>query len=102
MEKETLTLASIAKDLNALKPDLTSRVDDRGFEASAPLTVAALIFGFYLYATYCMVLGLEASQEFILSQPDLEGCLIYDNDGAFRIWTSPGFLYDDLAFLCEK
>ncbi len=48
MEKETLTLESIAKDLNALKPDLTSRVDDRGFEASAPLTVAALIFGFYL------------------------------------------------------
>ena len=48
MEKETLTLESIAKDLNALKPDLTSRVDDRGFQASAPLTVAALIFGFYL------------------------------------------------------
>ena len=43
------------------------------------------------YATYCMVLGLEASQAFILSQPDLEGCLIYDNDGDFQIWSSPGF-----------
>ena len=44
------------------------------------------------YATYCMVLGLEESQAFILSQPDLEGCLIYDNGGDFQIWTSPGFL----------
>ena len=54
------------------------------------------------YATYCMVLGLEDSQAFLLSQPDLEGCLIYDNGGSFQVWTSPGFLYDDLAFLCEK
>ena len=44
------------------------------------------------YATYCMVLGLEDSQEFILSQPEVEGCLIYDNGGNFQIWTSPGFI----------
>ena len=43
------------------------------------------------YATYCMVLGLEDSQVFILSQPEVEGCLIYDNGGSFQIWTSPGF-----------
>lgn len=43
------------------------------------------------YATYCMVLGLEESQDFILSQPEVEGCLIYDNSGKFQIWTSPGF-----------
>ena len=43
------------------------------------------------YATYCMVLGLEESQDFILSQPEVEGCLIYDNSGNFQIWTSPGF-----------
>ena len=43
------------------------------------------------YATYCMVLGLEDSQVFILSQPEVEGCLIYDNGGNFQIWTSPGF-----------
>ena len=43
------------------------------------------------YATYCMVLGLEDSQAFILSQPEVEGCLIYDNGGNFQIWTSPGF-----------
>ena len=43
------------------------------------------------YATYCMVIGLEESQVFILSQPELEGCLIYDNDGRLQIWTSPGF-----------
>ena len=43
------------------------------------------------YATYCMVLGLEASVDFIESSPDLEGCLIYDENGEFRIWKSNGF-----------
>lgn len=43
------------------------------------------------YATYCMVIGLEESKDFLSSRPDLEGCLIYDEDGEFRIWTSAGF-----------
>ena len=43
------------------------------------------------YATYCMVVGLEESQKFITSHPELEACLIYDNGGDFEIWTSPGF-----------
>ena len=43
------------------------------------------------FATYCMVIGLEESQQFISSQPDLEGCLIYDDAGEFKIWTSEGF-----------
>jgi thiamine biosynthesis lipoprotein len=43
------------------------------------------------YATYCMVIGLEHSKEFLSSCPDLEGCLIYDEDGQFKIWTSSGF-----------
>ena len=38
------------------------------------------------YATYCMVIGKEKAQEFILSRPDLEACLISED-----IWTSPGF-----------
>ena len=38
------------------------------------------------YATYCMVIGTEKAQEFILSRPDLEGCLISED-----VWTSPGF-----------
>ena len=38
------------------------------------------------YATYCMVIGTEKAQEFILSRPDLEACLISE-----EIWTSPGF-----------
>ena len=46
------------------------------------------------YATYCMVVGLEASKEFISSRPDLEACLIYDEDGAFRSWTSSGFILE--------
>ena len=42
------------------------------------------------YATYCMVIGLEASKEFIESDPDLEACLIYDREGEFCTWTSSG------------
>ena len=42
------------------------------------------------YATYCMVIGLEASKEFIESDPDLEACLIYDHDGEFCTWMSDG------------
>ncbi|MBQ2229438.1 MAG: FAD:protein FMN transferase [Bacteroidales bacterium] len=38
------------------------------------------------YATYCMVIGVEAAREFILSRPDLEGYLISDTE-----WASPGF-----------
>ena len=40
------------------------------------------------YATYCMVIGLEAAKEFIESRDDLEGYLIY---GDFETWTSSGF-----------
>ena len=40
------------------------------------------------YATYCMVIGLEAAGQFIESRPDIEGYLIY---GDFETWASPGF-----------
>ena len=43
------------------------------------------------YATYCMVIGLDASKDFLSLCPDLEGCLIYDDGGEFKIWTSAGF-----------
>lgn len=43
------------------------------------------------YATYCMVIGLEEAQAFIESNPELEACLIYDEDGVFATWTSSGF-----------
>lgn len=42
------------------------------------------------YATYCMVIGLEASVAFIESHPELEACLIYDQDGEFCTWVSSG------------
>ena len=42
------------------------------------------------YATYCMVIGLEASKSFIESSPELEACLIYDRNGEFCTWTSSG------------
>jgi thiamine biosynthesis lipoprotein len=46
------------------------------------------------YATYCMVVGLDAAMEFLSSREDLEGCLIYDEDGEFRTWTSSGFILE--------
>ena len=48
------------------------------------------------YATYCMVIGLEEAQEFIESNPELEGCLIYDDHGVFASWTSSGFTLESL------
>ena len=48
------------------------------------------------YATYCMVVGLEASKEFLNADPDLEGCLIYDEDGTFKTWCSDGFVLEEL------
>jgi len=43
------------------------------------------------YATYCMVIGLAEAQAFILGRDDLEGYLIYDEDGQMKSWSSPGF-----------
>ena len=48
------------------------------------------------YATYCMVIGLEAARQFIESDPELEGCLIYDDNGTFASWTSSGFVLETL------
>ena len=42
------------------------------------------------YATYCMVIGLEASKVFLESTEGIEGCLVYDDDGKFGTWTSSG------------
>ena len=44
------------------------------------------------YATYCMVVGLDASVEFVSSHPELEACLIYDKDGEITSWCSDGFI----------
>ncbi len=48
------------------------------------------------YATYCMVIGLEESKAFIEIRPDLEGCLIYDEEGEFKTWCSDGFVLEEL------
>ncbi len=48
------------------------------------------------YATYCMVIGLEASQAFLASRPDLEGCLIYDSGDGFETWCSDGFVLEGI------
>lgn len=43
------------------------------------------------YATYCMVIGLEESIEFITSSEGIEGYLIFDKDGEMETWASEGF-----------
>ncbi|MBR5177141.1 MAG: FAD:protein FMN transferase [Bacteroidales bacterium] len=43
------------------------------------------------YATYCMVIGLDAAKEFIDSKDDVEGYLIYDDEGIMTEWASSGF-----------
>ena len=43
------------------------------------------------YATYCMVVGLDKSIEFVESMPDVEACLIYDSNGELLSWCSDGF-----------
>lgn len=51
------------------------------------------------YATYCMVVGLEEARSFIASRPDLEGCLVYDDNGVFRTWCSDGFVLEEVTSL---
>lgn len=43
-------------------------------------------------ATYCMAVGLDKAMEFVLADPSLEACLIYDNNGKMELWKSPGFI----------
>ena len=38
------------------------------------------------YATYCMTLGLERAVEFLNSRPELQGYLIYDQDGEMKVF----------------
>lgn len=45
-------------------------------------------------ATYSMVVGVEEASAFIMREDGIEGCLIYDEDGEMKIWTSEGFLLD--------
>lgn len=43
-------------------------------------------------ATWCMVIGLDASKELIAGDPALEGYLIYEaDDGSMQEWASAGF-----------
>jgi len=48
------------------------------------------------YATYCMVVGLEASKAFLEEKDGFEGCLIYDEDGVMKTWCSSGFVLEEL------
>jgi hypothetical protein len=42
-----------------------------------------------------MVIGLEEAIDFLSSRPDLEGCLIYDEEGTFKTWCSDGFVLEE-------
>lgn len=41
-------------------------------------------------ATYCMVIGVEESKEYISGTPGLEGYLVYSEDGQLKTWVSEG------------
>ena len=45
-------------------------------------------------ATCCMVLGLDAASQMVESREGVEACLIYDDSGCMRAWTSSGFRLD--------
>ncbi len=47
-------------------------------------------------ATYCMVIGFEESKAFIQSRNDLEACLVYEENGVLKTWTSPGLILESL------
>ena len=47
------------------------------------------------YATYCMVVGLEASRELLSARDDMEACFIYDDGGVFKTWCTHGFLLEE-------
>ena len=48
------------------------------------------------YATYCMVVGTEEAKTFLASRQDLEGCLVYDDNGVFRTWCTENFHLEEL------
>lgn len=48
------------------------------------------------YATYCMVVGLEESKKLLAENEQLEGCLIYDDNGTYATWCSDGFTLEQL------
>ena len=50
------------------------------------------------FATYCMVIGLEQAQDFIESNPEIDGCLIYDDNGIFATWCSSGFALETFEY----
>ena len=47
------------------------------------------------YATYCMVVGFEESKKFLAGRSDMEACLVYDEEGEFRVWCTPGFILEN-------
>ncbi|MGP1610855.1 MAG: FAD:protein FMN transferase [Candidatus Cryptobacteroides sp.] len=44
------------------------------------------------YATYCMVIGVEKSINFIENNSEIEGYLIYDENGSAKTWSSQGLI----------
>ena len=46
------------------------------------------------YATYFMAIGLEESKAFLASSADMDACLVYDEGGEFKVWTTEGFVIE--------
>jgi hypothetical protein len=41
-----------------------------------------------------MVVGLEESKALFAGRTDMEACLVYDEDGVFKTWCTPGFILE--------
>ncbi len=42
------------------------------------------------YATYFMVVGLDKAKEILAADPDIDGYLVYSENGEFRVFSTPG------------
>ena len=42
-----------------------------------------------------MVVGFEEAKAFICSREDIEGCLVYDENGEMKTWVSDGIVFEE-------
>ena len=47
------------------------------------------------YATYFMAIGLDEAKAYLKTRSDMEACLVYDPEGEFKVWCSPGFILEE-------
>ena len=41
------------------------------------------------------VLSLDEAKAYLKTRSDMEACLVYDQEGEFKVWCSPGFILEE-------